>query len=175
MQGGIDTIDVYKMKFGETFLFNKYDTFINEIGLPKTARVVKDTFLIDNKDVLDSIVSKNHEVILQYDGYKIGFLHPDRVTIDEIDFRKTDKSIQYNNIIFDSRFTFNEFKKLFPQSASILLDPAMSLFRLVTNESQDGLKHYMVLRKSIDDPDAEPTLEFTFENGKLIHIFFANF
>jgi hypothetical protein len=30
-------------------------------------------------------------------------------------------------------------------------------------------------RKSKDDPNAEPLVEFTFENNKLIFVMFANF
>jgi hypothetical protein len=33
----------------------------------------------------------------------------------------------------------------------------------------------MLIRKSKDDPNATPMVEFTFENDKLIFILFANF
>ena len=46
---------------------------------------------------------------------------------------------------------------------------------VLSGKSGENYKSFSVLRKSKDNPDAEPIVEFTFDNGKLIFIMFANF
>ena len=178
---GVDIIDAYELAFDRTYIFNDFNTFITEIGLPNTVSVFRDTISISSKEELDKLIASSIQkggtdiINLQYTGFQMGFMPDDRIVPENIDFRKTDKSIQYNGTTFDQTYTVDMFKKQFPSSGSFALDNEMSLFGMTTNERDEGLKHYMLLRKSKDDPYAEPTLELTFKNNKLIYIFFANF
>lgn len=177
---GINLIDAYELAFDKTYLFNDFDKFIAEVGLPNTISIFKDTISISTKDELDKFIATAIEeesgiINLQYTGFEMGYMPDRRITPEKIDFRITNKSVQYNGSTFDQTYTIDMFKEQFAASASFPLDNTMSLFSMITNEEGNDLKHYMVLRKSKDDPFAEPTLEFTFKNGKLIYIFFANF
>lgn len=178
---GVDLIDAYELAFDRTLLFNEFDRFIDEVGLPNTVSIFRDTTIICNREELDSIIASiiakggTDIVTFQYRGFEMGFIPDNRIMPEKIDFRITDKSVQYNGTTFDQTYTIDMFKKQFAQSASFPLDSNLSLFLLTTNEDSSNLEHYMLLRKSKDDPYAEPTLELTFKDGRLIYIFFANF
>ncbi len=68
-----------------------------------------------------------------------------------------------------------QFKKQFPKSANPSFALPQSLFEIATKEKGANFQHVMLMRKSKDDPNATPMIEFTFDNGRLIFILFANF
>ena len=180
---GIDIVNAYEFKFGKTPVFNEYDKFIDEIGLPKTFTAFKDTTEIQSRSQLDSVVTEatklNTDMLyLNYEGFVMDYFPDSRIVPVSIDFRKTDKSILFNDVTFDTNFTVKQFKKLFPMSGAMPLDSSLGLFRIITKENIPNLEHYIISRESVDvSPFSEdgPTIEFTFENGKLIYMYFANF
>jgi hypothetical protein len=91
-----------------------------------------------------------------------------------VDFRTTNKTITYGDTNFDKSYTVEDFKKQFPKSGNPS-SQMPSLFSMMTGKTGANFKSFNVVRKSKDDPEAQPTVEFTFDNGKLIFIMFANF
>ena len=181
--GGMDKVNAYEFKFEDTELFNDYNKFINEMGLPQTFTTFKDTVEINSREDLDAALAKamengEHMMNLCYPGIKMDFISEDLIVPEIIDFRKTDKSIRFKNITFDKSFSVDDFKKLFPVAGSMSLDDSFSLFKMITKENLPKSKHYMVMRESKDVPPGSedgPVIEFTFDNDKLIYMFFANF
>jgi hypothetical protein len=92
-----------------------------------------------------------------------------------LNFRKTDKSITYGTTSFARTYTIDQFKKQFPNSAKTSFALPQSLFETMTHEKGSNFEHFLLMRKSKDDPNATPMIEFTFDKGKLIYIFFVNF
>jgi len=173
-----DILDAYKLTFGKTFLFGNYDTFIGDIGLPNKVTVFKTDFSINSKTDLDKAVftAKNPAIVtLHYPGIDMWYTYENSIVPSTIDFRKTEKSVTYGETIFDKNYTIEQFKKQFPNSATLSFEMPESFFEMVTKEKGVEFKHFMLKRKTKDDPTAEPLLEFTFENGKLIFVMFANF
>lgn len=181
----IDIVNAYEFKFDNTLLFNEYDKFIAEMGLPNRFITFTDTVDIKTKEELDiaiknEIDSGKQILQLHYPGYIMNYFPDNLIVPEKIDFRQTQNSIQFNEIFFDHNFTVKEFRKLFPVSG---LAPSMyehSLFKIVTKETIPDTEHYMVLRKSVDVPpflemEEGPIIEFTFQKGKLIYMYFANF
>ena len=175
---GVDSIDVYKLQFDNTYLFSDYDDFIDGVGLPQTVKAHPEVFTVQSKTELDSIIQifdGLRMIQLQYPGFEMGYMRGGQVIIDNIDFRKTDRKIRYNHVTFGPEFTVKEFKSLYPRSGNFKLANEHSLFGMNTGETTVNTEHYMLLRRSDNDPYAEPTVEFTFRDGNLIYIFFANF
>jgi hypothetical protein len=92
-----------------------------------------------------------------------------------IDFRLTEKSVSYGDVKFDRSYSVEQFKGQFPKSSIASLQMPQSFFGMMTGQKGTNFQHFIVSRKSKDNPDAAPLIEFTFENGKLIFILFANF
>jgi hypothetical protein len=181
----IDIVNAYEFKFGNTFLFNEYDKFIAEMGLPDRFITFTDTIDITSKDELDlaiknEIDSGKQFLHLHYPGFVMDCFTDYRIVPERIDFRKTDENIQFNKIFFNRDFTIEEFRKLFPISSLTPLSGELSLFNMITQENIPDLESFIVLRKSVDVPsflgmEGGPVIEFSFQKGKLIYMYFANF
>ena len=173
----IDIIDAYKLSIGKTLLFGKYDEFIKDIGIPTKVSIAKTEYLVNSKSDLDNVVAKSKTtdlITLHYNGIDMWYGYDNIIIPFTIDFRITDKSIAYDNTKFDKSYTIEQFKKQFPKSGNPS-SQLPSLFSMLSGKSGENYKSFSVLRKSKDNPDAEPIVEFTFDNGKLIFIMFANF
>jgi hypothetical protein len=171
-------LDAYKLTLEKTFLYGDYSNFISVIGLPDSVTVFKTKFLIDSKAALEKAVltAKDPDVAtLHYPGIDMWYSYNNSIIPFTIDFRKTTKSVSYGETLFDSNYTFEQFKRQFPISATPSVQMPGSLFGLATKEKGEKFKHFLLKRKSKDDPNAEPLVEFTFENNKLIFVMFANF
>ena len=176
---GVDTIDVYQLQLNGTHVFGYVNELLDGLGLPEMVRIYADTVAFTNRAQLDSIVaevavSTSDLMVFQYHGFQVGFYPPNRTTMEYIDFRETDYNLAYGKITFNGSYSIAQFRKDFPLSSKTELGELM-LFAMVTGESGEEYKSYMLLRRSIDDPYADPTLELTFKDGKLVYIFFANF
>ena len=173
-----DILDAYKLKFGNTLLFGNYQNYISEIGLPSKVTVYKTDYEIKSQTDLDKAVAtgKNSDIItLHYPGIEMWYTFNNTIIPATIDFRKTENKINYGETTFDKNYTLEQFKKQFPNSANPSFQLPQSFFEMATQSKGSDLKHYILIRKTKDDPNAEPMIEFTFEKGKLIFIFFANF
>lgn len=178
MDFDMDTLDVYKLKIGKTFLYSNYESFISNMGIPNKMTITKTNYDISSKADLDKVIStaKDPDIVtLHYPGIDMWYDYDNYIIPSTIDFRKTDKSVTYGLTIFDRTYSIEQFKKEFPKSANLSFTLPQSLFEIETQEKSTNYKHYMVVRKSKDDPNAMPMIEFTFNNGKLIFILFANF
>lgn len=112
---------------------------------------------------------------LHYPGIDMWFTYDNSIVPSTIDFCKTDKSVTYGQTKFDATYSIEQFKNEFPKSANPFFKLSQSLFEMTTKEKGANYEHYMLISKSKDDPNATPMIEFTFDNGKLIFILFANF
>lgn len=174
----MDFLDAYQLTIDKAFLFGNYSTFINKIGVPKTVTITNSDFDIKSKNDLEKIIATAKAptiVTLHYQGIDMWYAYDDYIIPSTIDFRKTNKSISYGKTIFDTTYTIEQFKKQFPKSANPSFALPQSFFEMTTKEKGGNLEHYILLRKTKDDPNATPMIEFTFNNGKLIFILFANF
>jgi hypothetical protein len=125
---------------------------------------------------LDSIIAKakNPDIVtLHFPGIKMWYAYDNIIIPHTIDFRETDKIVSYDDIKFDKSFSVDQFKKQFPGSAKSSIHTEQSLFGVQAGNG--SYQHFIVTRKTKDDPGATPIVEFTFENDKLIYILFANF
>ena len=174
----MDFLDAYKLTIGKTFLYGNYENFITDMGIPNKVTITKTDFVINSKADLDKVVATAKDpniVTLHYPGIDIWFTYDNSIVPSTIDFRKTDKSVTYGQTKFDITYSIEQFKKEFPKSAKPSFKLPQSLFEMTTKEKGANFEHYMLMRKSKDDPNATPMIEFTFDNGKLIFILFANF
>ena len=174
----MDFIDAYKLTIGKTFLYGNYDSFINDMGIPSKVTITKTDFEIKSKADLDKVIATAKDpniVTLHYPGIDMWFGYDNYIIPSTIDFRKTDKSVTYGRTTFDTTYSIEQFKKQFPKSANPSFNLPQSLFEIATKEKGVTFEHYVLMRKSKDDPNATPMVEFTFDNGKLIFILFANF
>jgi hypothetical protein len=173
-----DILDAYQLKFGNTFLFGNYQNFISEIGLPSKVTVYETNYEINSRTELDKAVAtgNNSDIItLYYPGVEMWYTSNNTIIPATIDFRKVTNSLKYGDTSFDKNYTLEQFKKQFPNSANPSFQLPQSFFEMATQSKGSNLKHYILIRKTKDDPNAAPMIEFTFEKGKLIFIFFANF
>ena len=173
-----DILDAYKLKFGNTFLFGNYQSFISEIGLPSKVTVFETNYEINSQTDLEKAVAtgKNSDIVtLHYPGIEMWYTFNNSIIPATIDFCKTKNKLKYGETTFDNDYTLEQFKKQFPNSANPSFQLPQSFFEMATKGKGSDLKHYILIRKTKDDPDADPMIEFTFEKGKLIFIFFANF
>jgi hypothetical protein len=173
-----DFIDAYKFAIGRTVLFGNYDSFISNMCLPITVVMCKTILEIKSKPDLDKVIesANNPDIVtLRSPGMEMWFAYDNYIIPFWIDFRKTYKTVTYGSTKFDRSNSVEQFKKQFPKSSNPSSGVAQSLFEIVTKEKGSNLEHYRLLRRTKDDPDETPMVEFTFENGKLIFIFFANF
>lgn len=174
----MDFIYAYKLTIGKTSLYGDYDKFINDMGIPSKVTIVKADFEIKSKADLDKVIARAKDpdiVTFHYPGIDMWFGYDNYIIPSTIDFRKTDKSVTYGQTTFDTTYSIEQFKKQFPNSANPSFILPQSLFEIMTKEKGANFKHYMLMRKSKDDPNATPMVEFTFDNDKLIFILFANF
>ena len=174
----MDFIDAYKLTIGKTFLYGNYDSFINDMGIPDKVTITKTDFEIKSKADLDKVVATAKDpniVTFHYPGIDMWFGYDNYIIPSTIDFRKTDKSVTYGQTTFDTTYSIEQFQTQFPKSANPSFSLPQSLFEIATKEKGANFKHYMLIRKSKDDPNATPMIEFTFDNDKLIFILFANF
>jgi hypothetical protein len=178
MEFDLDFLDAYKLTIGKTFLYGNYDSFIADMGIPHKVSITRADFTIQSKADLDKVVStaKAPQIVtLHYPGIDMWYAYDNSIIPSAIDFRKTDKSITYGTTTFDTTYTIDQFKKQFPNSAKTSFALPQSLFETMTHEKGSNLDHFLLMRKSKDDPNATPMIEFTFDKGKLIYILFANF
>ncbi|MBO9205451.1 MULTISPECIES: hypothetical protein [Niastella] len=177
MKLDFDYIDAYKFTIGKTYLYGNLDSFLSEMGLPNMVTLKKD-FNIHSKADLDQVLStaKTPEIAtLHYPGIDMWYGYENDIIPSTIDFRKTDKSVTYGTTIFNKAYTIDQFKKQFPISANHKSALSQSFFEIVTLENGKNMKHFYVVRKSKDDPNATPLIEFTFDKGNLIFLTFSNF
>lgn len=178
MVSDLDYLDAYKLKIGETLLFGTSGHFIKNIGIPNRVRVYKNDYTINSQADLDKAIATadvSDIITFYYPGVEMWYGLDNSIIPFHIDFRKTDKSVQYGETIFDQTYTLESFRKQFPKSAHPTFSTEISLFEITTQEKNPFFEHFLIMRKSKDDPDAEPMIEFTFEKGRLIFIEFANF
>lgn len=174
----MDFIDAYKLTIGKTFLYGNYDSFINDMGIPSRVIITGNDFEIKSKKDLAKVIAsaKNPEIIrLIYPGIEMWFGYDNYIIPSTIDFRKTNKIITYGQTTFDKNYSIEQFKKQFPKSANPSFKLPESLFEIATKEKDSNFEHFILIRKSKDDPNATPIIEFTFDKGKLIFILFVNF
>jgi hypothetical protein len=174
----MDFLDAYKLTIDKTYLYGNYEKFIKDIGIPSKVTITKTEFPINSKADLDKVVATAKDpniVTLHYPGIDMWYGYDNYIIPSTIDFRKTDKSLTYGETMFDKNYTVEQFKKQFPKSANPSFKLPQSLFEIETKEKGANFEHYMLMRKSKDDPNATPMIEFTFDNGNLIFILFANF
>jgi hypothetical protein len=174
----MDFLDAYKLTLGKTFLYGNYENFINDIGIPSKVTITKTEFAINSKADLEKVVATAKDpniVTLHYPWIDMWYGYDNYIIPSTIDFRKTDKGVTYGETTFNKAYTIEQFKKQFPKSANPTFKLPQSLFEIATKEKGANFEHYMLMRKSKDDPSATPMIEFTFDNGKLIFILFANF
>ncbi len=174
----MDIIDAYKLKINTTFLYGNYDSFINDMGIPNKVTITKTDFEIKSKADLEKVIATAKDpniVILHYPGIDMWFGYDNYIIPSTIDFRKTEKSITYGETKFDTNYSLEQFKKQFPKSANQSFHFPQSLFEISTKEKGANYEHFMLIRKSKDDPNTTPMIEFTFDKGKLIFILFSNF
>ena len=174
----MDFLDAYKLKIGNIHLYGKYEDFIGEFGLPNKLTIIKKDFTINTKLQLDTLVKSADDisgVTLHYPGLDMSYADDYGLIPFHVDFRKFTKSITYGQIIFDTTYTLEQFRKTFPISSNPEFSLPQSLFEITTKEQGDKFKHFMLYRKSKDDSSATPMIEFTFRNKQLIYILFANF
>ncbi|WP_113614288.1 hypothetical protein [Chitinophaga flava] len=173
-----DILDAYKLAIGKTFLYGNYGSFVANMGIPSRVATSKAAFTIQSKADLDKVISMAKEpevVILHYPGIDMWYAYDNNIIPSVIDFRKTDKRITYGTTTFDTNYTISQFKKQFPNSAKPLFALPQSFFETTTKEKGTNFEHFILIRKTKDDPNATPMIELTFDKGKLIYIFFANF
>jgi hypothetical protein len=178
MNQELDVIDAYKLKVGSAFLFGKLDAFLSEMGLPAKVSIAKKEVEIKSKIDLDKIVSDTKPpqiVVLQYTAIEMWYAYDGEIIPFSIDFRKFKNKVTYEETTFDSNYPLKKFVSQYPNSANSSFKLPSSFFEMATKETGKDLKHYLLTRKSKDDAGAAPMVEFTFQNEKLIYIFFANF
>ena len=174
----MDFLDANKLKIDNTYLYGNYEDFIADYGLPKQLTIIKKDFTINTKLQLDTLVKNADDisgVTLHYPGLDTSYANDNGLIPFQVDFRKFNKSITYGQIIFDSTYTLEQFRKTFPISSNPEFSLPQSLFEITTKEQGDKFQHFMLYRKSKDDTNARPIIEFTFRNEQLIFILFANF
>ena len=177
-QTDTDFIDVYKLTIGKCKLFVQFDTFITLNGLPIKLTIGNKDFEVKTKDeiikLIKSATEPNVVISLKYQGFEMWYTKGDVVPFT-IDLRKTEPKINYGDIaVFDKNFSLTQYNKLFPNSTKNKLPPDLTLFKTITGETGKQVKSFMLLRKSKEDENAQLTVEFTFENDKLIFICFMN-
>ena len=178
---GMEKIDAYKMRFDESPLFGDFDAFINSVGLPPAVVVLGDTFEIKTQEDLNQAIVLCEEkhadgLRLQYNGFEMEYMYNNYIAPVAIDFRQTKRDIYFNDVVFNGDFSMEKYTQMFPMSVINRTDHTVgSLFQIYTQESGEEYDHFSVFRKSKDGPFADPMIEFTFKDGKLIYIFFANF
>ena len=173
-----DFLDAYKLKLGNTILYGRYDSLLFNLGLPNKVTVVKTEYSFESKTDLDKAISTatNPDIVtLHYPGIDIWYTYDNSVVPFTIDFRKLNGSISYGETIFDKNYKFEQFKKQFPNSANPSFKMPQSIFEITTKESGSDFKSFILKRKTKTDPNAEPLIEFTFDNNSLMFIVFANF
>ena len=174
----MDFLDAYKLKIGNTYLYGNYEDFIADFGLPNKLTIIKKDYTINTKPQLDTLIESAVDisgVTLHYPGLDMSYADGNGLIPFSLDFRKFNKSITYGQIILDTTYTLEQFRKTFPISSNPEFSLPHSLFEITTKEQGDKFKHFMLYRKSKGDPNATPMIEFTFQNEQLIFILFANF
>ena len=173
-----ELINPYIIKFGDILLFDNIDNYVNELGLPSKVSQNKNDIEIANNNELKSLLiqSKEDQITeLLFEGVEVWAFSNLGVLPMKIDLRKLKKEIHYKDKVWDSNYSINDLKKDFPNTLSNQPNTPISFFSMSTGEFSDSHQSKILYRKTKDNPDATPLVEFTFENDKLIYIFFANF
>jgi len=181
-QMGIDLMNVYRLRMDGVPVFTRLQKFLRIYGIPPEVRIRRESYPIHSEDefytLLDRACKDGDEFDLHYEGFVMNYFRDTRLIITSIDFRKTELGLDYGDWRFDRSFTFGDFEALFPISAGMDVHRTtgiQSCFEINTGESAFDKETYMVQRWSKDNLLAGPTVEFTFEDGRLIYMFFANF
>ena len=177
-QMGMDTMNVYRLRLGGTPVFTRLNRFLRAHGLPPEVRIGLEEFPVrspqDFDELLADAVQKRHEIDLCYEGFRMNYFAGSRLIISSIDFRRAERPLLYDGWVLDGGFTTGDFAELFPLSARMgdvhRSAGIQSCFELTTGESGFDKETYMVGRWSKDNIFAHPTVEFTFEEGRLIYI-----
>jgi hypothetical protein len=132
----------------------------------------------DINDILSQNETEGFLVELYFNGIEMNIWQDKRIMPTAIDFRETTESINYKDIVFNSNYTLEQFKVDYPKSFNYgensLIPEIESLFKIYTQTSEEQYRHFMLYRKSKDNFFIDLLVEFTFENEKLIYIFFSN-
>lgn len=174
----MDIIDAYNLRIDETYLFSDFEEFIAKMGIPTKVSVAKTEYEINSRVGLDSAIlsAKPTEIVqLYYLGIEMLFSYDNYIIPSTIDFRTSGKSITYGSTLFNTDYTTQQFKKQFPISGNPKFKLPQSFFEITTKEKGSDFEHFMLLRKSKDDPEAILMIEFTFYKEKLIFIVFSNY
>lgn len=173
-----DIIDAYQLKINQVNLFGNYDEFIAEMGIPISVSIAKTEYRVHSKEEMDKIIAqaKNPQIVtLHYKGIDMWYTYDNSIIPFSIDFANTDKTVTYAEVNFNRQYSVEQFKKQFPTSGNPSFQLPQSFFGMQTGKSGSNYSHFIVTRKSKENPKANPLLEFTFEDGKLLFIFFVNF
>ena len=181
-QMGVDSMNVYRLRMGGAPVYTRLRKFIRVHGFPPAVKIKGVMIPVHSEEDLNELIGSDYtsryELDLCYNGFRMNYFLGGRLVITDIDFRKTEQVLTYGNLVFDRHFTYSDFSEVFPLSAAQDVYHStgiQSLFELNTGESACNKETYMVIRWSKDNLLAHPTVEFTFQDGKLIYIFFANF
>jgi hypothetical protein len=172
----LDSIDAYNIKIENVTLFGNLDSQLSLFGLPeKLSQQNKEIEFKTKEHLKNQIKKSNNFSVLNFKGIEF-WCFDDLVPIPtKIDLRKLNKKLTYGNILYNKEYSLSDFEKDYPNSFKNSPKMATSFFQMVTKETSKNLKHYFVERSNKSDPNVKPLVEFTFENDRLIFIFFANF
>ena len=175
-------MNVYRLRMDGVPVFTRRRGFMKKYGLPPEMKIGLERFPVQSPEEFEALLDRASrewsEVYLCYEGFDMNDFRDGRLVISSIDFRKTALGLDYGNWRFDRDFTSGDFEALFPVSAGMDVHRStgiQSCFEITTGESAFDKETYMVQRWSKDNLLAHPTVEFTFEDGRLIYMFFANF
>lgn len=179
---GMDMMNVYKLRFRGVPVYTRYRRFLRAIGLPRALYYKNETIPVESRGDIDRFLGGDYDMSYNldflYDRFQMEHFADGRMVIRCMDMRNPDNYLEYGRrAVFDSEFTYEQFAELFSRSSRMSLSGIgiPSLFETHTGESNPDIDTYMVARWSKDNLLAVPTVEFTFLNGRLIYMFFANF
>ncbi|MBI9065037.1 MAG: hypothetical protein JEZ14_23830 [Marinilabiliaceae bacterium] len=172
----LDLINAYNLKIENVKLFGSVNSQIEIFGLPNQV-------LQHNKEVKFKTIEEVFNVIegsidyttVCYTGIEFWCFNDLESIPCKIDFRKLEKKVLNGSVIFSDEYELNDFKKDYPNSFTNRPQMPQSFFEMATQEKSEGLKHYFVQRSTKSDPNVKLLIEFTFQDDKLIYMFFANF
>jgi hypothetical protein len=144
----MDKIDAYQLTINKTFLFGTFKDFTETNGIPTIVSVGENVFKISKiEDVVSAIntpINSLSIISLKYEGIDMWYLDGDLLPFT-IDFRKTKQKVVYKGqYVFDPDFSFEEFKKVFPKSATEALSPEMSLYHTISKDNSTNWKSFIL-------------------------------
>ncbi len=173
-----ELIDPYSMTVGDIKLFGSIDEYLAEFGLPDQVIQKKRLIQINTSEELKKLLKKttsNMITELQFEGIGVWAFSNYEIIPVKIDLRKANVVIGYNDKVFDQHYSIDNIETDFPQTLRNQPLSPTSLFSLSTGETTESIISKTLFRKTKDNPEMTPIVEFTFKENRLIYIFFANF